>query len=178
MANIKIYIKMCEKAIEVQNLHKPAVCDLYVCSCESCKKRVIQPYYIQDFDIDYLNKRDLTNVESNYAKMVRSADVCSFVAFYYERCDEYLSYIWLPRQDQLQGMIYEDIVDNCEKTTHWELKQYYFEMLLDAHKLYLWYQDEGYDYNHFDSMEQLWLAFVMKEKFNKVWNGEGKFCAF
>lgn len=25
----------------------------------------------------------------------------------------------------------------------------------------------------FTSMEQLWLAFVMKEKYNKVWNGEG-----
>lgn len=24
----------------------------------------------------------------------------------------------------------------------------------------------------FNSMEQLWLAFVMKEKFNKVWDGE------
>ena len=24
---------------------------------------------------------------------------------------------------------------------------------------------------YFNSMEQLWLAFVMKEKFNKVWNG-------
>jgi len=23
-----------------------------------------------------------------------------------------------------------------------------------------------------DSMEQLWLAFVMKEKYNKIWNGE------
>ncbi len=24
----------------------------------------------------------------------------------------------------------------------------------------------------FHSMEQLWLAFVMKEKFNKIWNGK------
>ena len=24
---------------------------------------------------------------------------------------------------------------------------------------------------HFKSYEQLWLAFVMKEKYNKVWNG-------
>lgn len=24
----------------------------------------------------------------------------------------------------------------------------------------------------FSSMEQLWLAFVMKEKFNKIWNGK------
>jgi hypothetical protein len=28
------------------------------------------------------------------------------------------------------------------------------------------------DFPHGWSMEQLWLAFVMKEKFNKTWNGE------
>jgi len=26
--------------------------------------------------------------------------------------------------------------------------------------------------NDFTSMEQLWLAFVMNEKYNKVWNGK------
>ena len=30
---------------------------------------------------------------------------------------------------------------------------------------------QEYGYNE-TSMEQLWLAFVMKEKFNKTWNGE------
>lgn len=28
------------------------------------------------------------------------------------------------------------------------------------------------DLDYINSMEQLWLAFVMKEKYNKVWNGE------
>jgi len=68
-------------------------------------------------------------------------------------------------QDQLQEMI-----KHRESTT-----------------LAIWFADfcnineylEGFDWdgktkylNQFISMEQLWLAFVMKEKFNKVWNGE------
>ena len=34
-----------------------------------------------------------------------------------------------------------------------------------------WYIPENIS-NKFNSMEQLWLAFVMKNKFNKIWNGE------
>ena len=45
--------------------------------------------------------------------------------------------IWLPRQDQLQGMV--------EYTV---------------------------GVNKFNSMEQLWLAFVMSEKYNKKWDGK------
>jgi len=153
---LKIYIKMCEKAIEVQKLHKPTVCDLYVCSCNACKERVTTPYYIQDYDMDYLNKRDLTNVEPNYAKMVKSADVCTFVAFYHGRCDEDLSYIWLPRQEDLQKMVKENLG---------ELIQGFYDFNYDSG--FVWLSDAK-----FTSMEQLWLAFVMKEKFNKTWNGE------
>jgi len=32
--------------------------------------------------------------------------------------------------------------------------------------------DTGYIIQFIDSCEQLWLAFVMKEKYNKIWNGE------
>jgi len=48
--------------------------------------------------------------------------------------------------------------------------------LLDSIKCFhgLIYEEElGKNYTAiFNSMEQLWLAFVMKEKFDKVWNGE------
>lgn len=63
----------------------------------------------------------------------------------------------LERQDQLQEMVSE-----------------HFKAGLDLCNLYTWYirnrpHDAGQEWN---SMEQLWLAFVMKEKYNKVWNGE------
>jgi len=63
--------------------------------------------------------------------------------------------IWLPRQDQLQAMVGD--FDDCLALTH---------------------DFQCPECNAFDdrffvftSMEQLWLAFVMKAK-GKVWNGE------
>ncbi len=70
------------------------------------------------------------------------------------------SFIWLPRQDQLQ-----EIVGGLEKGfIDWQ------NWLGNVY---------GYNYGGkpnghlriFTSFEQLWLAFVMKEKFNKVWDG-------
>jgi len=57
--------------------------------------------------------------------------------------------IWLPRQDQLQEMIkdkYESLYDL------WDAFGYFFV-------------------NNDSYFEQGWLMFVMKEKYNKVWNG-------
>lgn len=73
-----------------------------------------------------------------------------------EPCIEFLRKIlWLPRQDQLQKMVWDnqasDIMNICG--------------LLDR----LQHMPIGFDCR---SMEQLWLAFVMHEKFNKKWNGE------
>ena len=75
--------------------------------------------------------------------------------------DWWLNWIWLPRQDQLQKMISESGED-----------QYY-----DLRSLWEWTREgpEGEDWQtqysqQFKTMEQLWLAFVMKEKYNKVWD--------
>jgi len=69
------------------------------------------------------------------------------------------STIWLPRQDQLQEMC----AGGCPGG--------YMKMLV---KICGW---DGVTYSSdwaikFKSMEQLWLAFVMKEKYNKTWNGK------
>jgi hypothetical protein len=72
--------------------------------------------------------------------------------------------IWLPRQDQLQEMVGQ--LD----TETWVLKKIYdWAYKYDGH-----YKDICYTQytRQFRSMEQLWLAFVMKEKFNKTWDGE------
>ena len=58
-------------------------------------------------------------------------------------------YIWLPRQGQLQAMVDGGF-------THQNLERFY-----------QWYRS-GIN-QHLSSMEQLWLAFVMKEN-NKVWD--------
>jgi len=72
--------------------------------------------------------------------------------------------IWLPRQDQLQDMLGQ------LSTETWAVLQ-----LVDwATEYSHHYQDTVYtEYAiQFKSMEQLWLAFVMKEKYNKIWDGD------
>ena len=62
--------------------------------------------------------------------------------------------IWLPRQDQLQEMIVA--IDTIPRK------------LVKA--LWDWIAQTAPPSNY--SMEQLWLAFVMKENHNKTWDGE------
>ncbi len=69
-------------------------------------------------------------------------------------------YRWLPRQDQLQDMIFD-------RKNHTEVfyVSYFYRFV---------YEDlcsTSRDSNNW-SMEQLWLAFVMKERYNKVWNSK------
>jgi hypothetical protein len=81
------------------------------------------------------------------------------------RSHDFYGYTWLPRQDQLQEML---------------IPRPYYSMLnlLSFFNDYVWsftdYDDLKAEENYpFKSMEQLWLAFVMKEKYNKIWsNGE------
>ena len=83
---------------------------------------------------------------------------------YYD--DSWGGFTWLPRQDDLQAMVYEsyrmDITDSPYLRN--------LTMLRDIHEFA---QMNGT--NHIPkeaSMEQLWLAFVMKEKHGKVWDGD------
>ena len=79
---------------------------------------------------------------------------------------------WLPRQDQLQDMILGDP----------ELRHDVIVFLLDRFHTFLdpawfagdkWMKHEKY-LKQFESMEQLWLAFVMHELYRKQWDDENK----
>jgi hypothetical protein len=70
-------------------------------------------------------------------------------------------YTWLPRQDQLLEMVTDKKSDqkNCKL---WNLfKKYITFILVNSDESVL----------DLPSWEQLWLAFVMEKKFNKIWNG-------
>ncbi len=74
------------------------------------------------------------------------------------KCKEKL--IWLPRQDQLQEMVWGKLGDYCTNkisSLAWGVWDFYLRA------------DDNY---YPDSMEQLWLAFVMKELYSKIWDGE------
>ncbi len=81
-------------------------------------------------------------------------------------CETYPYQIWLPRQDQLQEMLDTDIFKILDRFISWignwdcEINDY---CVLNGFRL---------EIEEYKSMEQLWLAFVMKEKYNKVWNGK------
>ena len=70
--------------------------------------------------------------------------------------------IWLPRQDQIQKIM--------KYLSLWELMYGFWKYIQDLN--YLGTKPDEYLIKNFNSMEQLWLAFYMKEKHNKVWDGE------
>ncbi len=69
-------------------------------------------------------------------------------------------------QDQLQKILKEPLWDIMGNFLEWYLE--HPEIETNARVVGKTFYCEGY----LGSMEQLWLAFVMKEKYNKVWTGE------
>jgi len=68
----------------------------------------------------------------------------------------YSHWIGLPYQDQLQEVLYEGIQQD-------------YRVIADIYD----FVKENLEYvKQFSSLEQIWLAFVMKERFNKVWVDE------
>jgi len=117
MDTSKEYVKMCEKAVEIQELWKPQNDDLYT--------------FGYNHESYIFTERKLTK-------------------------KEIIAYIWLPRQDQLQKMLYD-------KYPRWIGLLLFFSD---------WLADNTSAEDEISTPEQLWLAFVMKEKYNKIWNGE------
>ena len=65
--------------------------------------------------------------------------------------------VWLPRQDQLQEMVIE------KYAAPWDLAIAFSNVLMEDKVSY---------FDNFDSMEKLWFAFVMLEKYKKKWKDE------
>ncbi|KKL59666.1 hypothetical protein LCGC14_2213010 [marine sediment metagenome] len=74
--------------------------------------------------------------------------------------------VWLPRQDQLQEMIdYPFPAQLVQDFANWCSENHYYG--IGKGKKFKLLENLGHL-----SMEQLWLAFVMKEKYQKTWNGK------
>ena len=65
-----------------------------------------------------------------------------------------LKAVWLPKQDQLQEVVMENYA------TPWDLAIAFSNVLM---------ADKASYFDKFDSMEKLWLAFIMREKYRKQW---------
>ena len=86
-------------------------------------------------------------------------------------CYEYQEVgIWLPRQDQLQEMIWQNRSGICYQKPL-SLLAYLFHFAYDTYQTQRPEIQELLN-NKDASMEQLWFAFAMKEKYNKSWTGK------
>ena len=70
--------------------------------------------------------------------------------------------VWLPHQDQLQEMITADLY-GWKRINAKDRLEFFYCFVNDITPRWLLIET---------SMEQLWLAFVMKEKHDKVWDGK------
>lgn len=78
--------------------------------------------------------------------------ICNMGDYYHQTKGSNIpGYIWLPQQDQLQEML-----GNVD----------------ESYRVFRKWLDTSWVKKILVSWEQLWLAFVMKEKFGKVWDGE------
>ena len=130
------YIKMCEKAEEIQKGWKPKAGDFYAWAGHTVRKEGTVIIGVVKY---YDPSTNLIHGMQTMAERRHRLDV-----------------ICLFRQDQLQEMVG---IESRYQLLH------KFDMFY--HNLYIDFVSVDAS---FTSMEQLWLAFVMKEKFNKIWD--------
>ena len=139
------YVMMCQKAKEIQNLWNPKQCDFII------------------------NHEDL---EEGLSFCKPAESMVQVVDMYYneqdnerflQECEDLKEQaLWLPRQDQLQRIIEPDnaeVYSVMRKVMEMQYHDYSKNAMVTAPEL-------------FYSMEQLWLAYIMREKFHKVWSEE------
>jgi hypothetical protein len=129
------YIKMCQKATEIQ-------VGLW-----------------NGGDFTWLPGDDMVRIVVKPSTAVHEQDAVVWLETICDLND--LDAVWLPRQDQLQGLVDGDVYNQTYDI---------FDFASGA------YFDDQFDGNEpgkvFPSWEQMWLRFVMREKFSKTWNGE------
>ena len=93
------------------------------------------------------------------------ADIQSVNIFAYGQKKE-CSEIWLPRQDQLQGVVdWESRGENGTYYQTYALKNWSSDQI---YSMRYSNSDEAFN-DKYDSLEKVWLAFVMDEKYGKKW---------
>ena len=84
--------------------------------------------------------------------------------------------IWLPRQDQLQEMVLEhckQLYPNYDEDGKVTGYNYGILNLLNSFNGFMYDFERAEDSKgRLNSLEQLWLAFLMRVKFEKSWNGK------
>ena len=121
----------------------------YILMCEKAPK--LQPHDLEFENRDYISYKGKWGIYFNASFYLEGTFDEGFI-------DYELNPFRIHTQDQLQGMLHKTFqgvyaLGKCA---------YLFNGIKKNREYY----------GIFKSMEQLWLAFVMKEKYNKIWNGE------
>jgi len=136
------YVKMCKQAVEIQKQFVPD-----------------QSSFLWDY-------APRAGYDQDKYKFVEYRELIHQLVFRtYD--DHEWSCVWLPRQDQLQEMVIER--GKCSPNKDVALSYMFHNWITEEDG-----RSFGFGKAVFPdpSMEQLWLAFVMKKNFKKVWNGE------
>lgn len=161
------YVKMCEKAEEIQTIWKPSIGDYHWRKYTVFGDELDDQIWGNDNCPEITILHTKSSVDGYWFACTKDGEERTFSN--YEGVVKCTS-IWLPRQDQLQEMIdtqQRDWINVLEMFTIWAFWGINEYTLSPSPIFY----GMGIPHNVF-SMEQLWLAFVMKEKYGKVWNGE------
>jgi len=160
MDTSKEYIEMCEKAGEIQTpfFDKKVLPKEYVFFIKEKGKTIVfydeDRVMYQDEGIKgpwFIEDTGVNNLPIPFTKFADND-------FFYSYLDKEsgLNFIWLPRQDQLQEMV----KDNYDCV---------YDMNLD---FTMWWQQISIAHKKEMSLEQLWLGFMMQEKYKKIWDGK------
>jgi len=146
-----LYKSMSLKAKEIQKAWKPEIGDYIWRKYTIFGDEIDKKFWNNDklFEVNILHYK--SDVEGFYHATTPDGDQRLF------KSDDEMykkTTILLPRQDQLQGMLVMQPV---------EIIKYLFQVVIYGYEDY---------YKQFETTEQILLASVMKEKYNKFWNKE------
>ena len=184
------YIEMCQNAVDIQEIWQPDIGDNHVWNatydiigtsnfkshtCLEARDKKIwggeehKKYIVGEYKEWVLMSFDMTRIDVLRETVSTLIEDFQYTYKHYDGC------IWLPRQDQLQDML-KDQIKKLHKDSFGYIQGRYpegyiclclmsdFETFIDSEYQYI-------DYVGFDSMEQLWLIFVMDTKYKKRWDG-------
>lgn len=168
------YIDMCRKATEIQEAWQPD--DWDYCLCEA------NPDYAEEQEqVKEVVVLSGYETDGGFYGHDTTIKILSNPPLVYEnniRCTS--KHIWLPKQDQLQEIIFSEA--NRDWSSHLKLLNAIMSFAKFVHcrchgKSCPGYIEseiikQGFKFPSFDTMEQLWLGLVMLEGYNKVWTGK------
>jgi hypothetical protein len=170
MDTSETYIRMCEKATEVQNTQHYEGCNGdYKCLNNACFAitKDNRYYYDSTFTETYV----FNHTVKGYIRKPSNHFGCAV------RDDLPIVYlpnevVWLPRQDDLQGIVRGNMSNTPHELKHMHLLAHEFALFFHGGEEFgIRYAGHDIGADEDNSMEQMWLCYVMYKLYNKKWNG-------